>query len=198
MYSVTNALGETVHIPEITFDEAERLERLDVFSLFDAVTQPELMESLFRELTGNAKFIAEFGYVVLHDTLDDEAQLAFARSLYGNKRGSEPLMQLSEALRQAVTDFFPPDLRDATRQLWRLTTVTTAADSLVRTCPELASTGSVIPAAANGSTPCSESSEATAADSPSALSADASTEPATTTDCKRPPLSPDCSTPTED
>lgn len=198
MYSFTNALDETVRIPEITFDEAERLENLEVFSLFDAVVDPEQMERLFDRLTSDRKFIAEFGYVVLHDTLDEATQLAFARSLYGNGKGSGPLIALSDALRRAVIDFFPEEQRDAIHQLWTVKVMGKALEDLKRVCPESGSTESDSPAAANGSTPCSEYSGATAADSVSGQSADASTESATTTACTAPPSSPESSTPTED
>ena len=159
----TDTKGNTHTLPRIDYSLCCRLRDWGVCDLLSLINSPDEWESFFDRVASDGEFIINLAYAIEHSKAgSDEQQQAFGNLLVGGESGSDALLNCSDALRDAVIDFFPGSLRDAIRQFLTLTQTQKAMATMKSVCPELdsvLSSDSVMPG--NGSNGCSESSSTT-------------------------------------
>lgn len=153
MQTWTDSDGKLHTLPTITYPLAKRLKTLGVVDLLRVVNRNHEWEGLFDRLCEDGELIVSMCYVLEHPAAgSDEEQDAFAR-LFGD---AGVIQEASQALQQAVIDFFPADHRDALRQLWTLHATETHLQSAMTVCHS-AQSGSAT--AGSGANACWESSD---------------------------------------
>lgn len=164
MHKWTDKHG-AVHVVRIEYPAAIRLHRefgADC-DLMDCYKRPQLIDPLFRFLTIDSNMVAAL-YVVENSGGDEEA---FAECF----ADADTLRGAQIALLNAVTDFFPQEVRPALREELAMLEMVKAVEN-VQDCFTRAGT---LATRGSGSNDCSDVSGTTATESPSGKSSSAIT-----------------------
>lgn len=160
----TDTKGNVHSLPKINERIRRRLKRWGVVDLLSVINDPVKWQALFERLASDGEFICNLAYSLEHEYLGtDDEQADFGDLLCGGDSGSGPLLEASEALREAVIDFFPVDRRAAIRQLYQMTVLQTAMEMAQTISQGFHSTESDSATPKSGSNQPSESAELTAA-----------------------------------
>ena len=162
MHTWTDKNGDVHTFPRIEYQESKRLKEWDVVDLIEHL-DPAKTDLLFERLASDSGFVVSMAYALEHkEPGTDEQVEEFAGLLIGGDKGSGPWLECSEALREAVIDFFPEDRRDVIRQLRVLTILETTQQMMARL--DLGSEESDSAIHTSGSNGTSDSSVTTAPD----------------------------------
>lgn len=138
----TDSLGDKHTLPKITTKERRRLKEWGIVDLYAVVIDFEQWESLFDRISSDGEFITNLAYALEHEKAgSDDEQTAFAELMCGEESGCGPLLECSDALRNAVIDFFPDGRRESIRQLLQLTVTQTAIQAMARSRQQVSTLG---------------------------------------------------------
>lgn len=177
MHEWTDSTGEKHLIPVIDWPVCVRLKRWGVVDLMAVLNDHDRWSELFERIESDAEFVCNVIYALeCQEVGTEEQQMKFGMLLVSD--GSGPLLEAMGALRDAVIDFFPADLRDAIRDLLMMETARKNLKTLQKVSSSEVSGSAIHGSGSSGS---SESSKATDAESRFVKSVNDTTASSTTT-----------------